>query len=55
MSVLPLLIAISVSLGLVALGAFFWALRTGQFDDPEGDACRILDEEDVPKEPHGEP
>ena len=29
-------------LGGIGLAAFFWAMRTKQFDDPEGDANRIL-------------
>lgn len=36
------LIPLSLAMGLAGLGAFFWALRHGQFDDPEGDAHRIL-------------
>lgn len=36
------LIPLSIGMGLTGLAAFFWALRTGQFSDPEGDACRIL-------------
>jgi cbb3-type cytochrome oxidase maturation protein len=44
---LGLLIPIALSLGLVGLGAFFWALRSGQFEDSEGAAMRILiDDED---------
>lgn len=39
---LSVLIPLSLTLGLVGLGAFFWALRSGQFDDPEGAAWRIL-------------
>jgi cbb3-type cytochrome oxidase maturation protein len=36
-------------LGLVAVGVLFWAARSGQFDDLEGDAHRILmDEDDTP-------
>jgi len=36
-------------LGLVAVGVLFWAARSGQFDDLEGDAHRILmDEDDKP-------
>jgi cbb3-type cytochrome oxidase maturation protein len=34
-------------LGLVAVGVLFWAARTGQFDDLDGDAHRILMDEDV--------
>ncbi len=40
---LMLLIPLSILMGLVGLCAFFWALRSGQFDDPEGDAWRVLD------------
>ncbi len=41
------LIPIALFLGLVGLGAFMWAMRSGQFDDLDGAAERILhDEED---------
>lgn len=33
-------------LGLVAVGVLFWAARSGQFDDLEGDGRRILMDED---------
>jgi len=39
---LGLLIPIALALGLSGLGAFFWALRAGQFEDAEGAAMRIL-------------
>ncbi|MCC0062781.1 MAG: cbb3-type cytochrome oxidase assembly protein CcoS [Defluviimonas sp.] len=39
---LLLLIPLSIGLGLIGLGAFFWALRNGQFDDPDGAAWRII-------------
>ena len=29
-------------LGLSARAAFLWALRSGQYDDPDGSAGRIL-------------
>ena len=48
MSILPLLIIVSICLGLVGLAAFIWALRTGQFEDLDGDAERILLDEDGP-------
>jgi cbb3-type cytochrome oxidase maturation protein len=48
MSVLVYLIPIALFLGLVGLCAFLWALRSGQFDDLDGAAERILfDDEDV--------
>jgi cbb3-type cytochrome oxidase maturation protein len=34
-------------LGLVAVGVLFWAARSGQFDDLEGDGQRILMDEDL--------
>jgi cbb3-type cytochrome oxidase maturation protein len=41
-NVLLILIPVSVGLGAVGLGAFFWALRHRQFEDPKGEAERIL-------------
>lgn len=45
MSGLLLLIPIAVGMGLVALIAFLWALRSGQYDDLEGASQRILDDD----------
>lgn len=52
MNVLVYLIPVSIFLGAVGLGAFFWSIRTSQYDDPAGDAQRILtgDYDDRPKE-----
>ncbi len=52
MAILGLLIPISLLLGLVGLGAFFWALKRGQFEDPDGDAARIL-RKDYDQHPKG--
>lgn len=50
MSILTLLIPITLVMGLVGLAAFFWSLRSGQYEDLSGDAERILfDDEDRPK------
>ena len=46
MSGLIYLIPIALFLGLVGLGAFLWALRSGQFDDLDGAAERILFDDD---------
>lgn len=46
MEVIYSLIPGMLILGLVALGVLFWAARSGQFDDLEGDAQRILMDED---------
>lgn len=50
MTILLFLAPFSVGLGLPAVGAFCWTLRNGQYDDPIGDALRILldDPEDRP-------
>jgi cbb3-type cytochrome oxidase maturation protein len=39
------LIPIALGLGLTALAAFMWSLKSGQYDDLEGAAERILHEE----------
>lgn len=44
MQILFMLIPISLGLGAAGLAAFIWALRSHQFDDPKGDAERILDD-----------
>ena len=51
MEILTILIPVSLLLGGIGLASFFWALRTGQFEDPQGDANRILttDYDDHPK------
>ena len=51
MDVLVFLIPISLVLGGLGLAAFFWALKNRQFEDPEGDSRRILndDYDDRPK------
>ena len=42
MNVLVYLIPISLLLGGVGLAFFFWSLKSHQYDDPDGDAHRIL-------------
>lgn len=53
MDVLLWLIPAAVFLGLLGLMAFLWALKSGQFDDLEGAAHRILfdDPNDKPLPP----
>ena len=46
MSILIFLIPIALFLGLIGLGAFIWCLKSGQYDDLEGAAQRILLDED---------
>ena len=47
---LAILIPVALLLGLLGLAAFFWAIRTRQFDDLDGAALRILND-DGPGEP----
>ena len=46
MSMLLYLIPIAIGLGLLGLVALLWALKSGQFDDMEGAANRILFDDD---------
>ena len=46
MDSLLILVPVALVLGLFGLAAFLWALNTGQFDDPEGSAERILFDDD---------
>jgi cbb3-type cytochrome oxidase maturation protein len=53
MEILSILIPASLLLGGIGLAAFVWALKNRQFDDPAGDASRILLDhwDDRPKPP----
>lgn len=43
MDVLTFMIPIALLMGGAWLISFLWALKSGQFDDPEGAASRILE------------
>lgn len=45
MNILLTLIPIALALGSVGLMAFFWATRNGQFEDLDGAAYRILEDD----------
>ena len=45
MTALAWLVPIALLLGVLALAAFMWALRSGQFEDLEGAAYRALDDD----------
>ncbi len=47
MSVIYGLIPGMILLGLVSVLVFFWAVKNGQYDDMEGPAHRILDDDDI--------
>jgi cbb3-type cytochrome oxidase maturation protein len=42
MTAIVLIIASALTVGLTALGVLLWAMGSGQYDDPDGDAERIL-------------
>ena len=46
MTALMYLIPAALFLGLLGLAAFLWALKSGQFDDLDGAAHRILFDDD---------
>jgi len=48
MEILYLLVPLAVILAGVIVWAFLWSIRSGQFDDLEGPAHRILMDEDEP-------
>ncbi|WP_313952661.1 cbb3-type cytochrome oxidase assembly protein CcoS [Accumulibacter sp.] len=54
METLYLLIPISVVLVFLIAIAFWWSLRSGQFDDLEGPAYRILMDDDSASPPASE-
>ncbi|QQG35780.1 MAG: cbb3-type cytochrome oxidase assembly protein CcoS [Micavibrio aeruginosavorus] len=45
MNVLLFMIPLALCLGLIGLAAFIWSLKSGQYDDLEGAARRILIDE----------
>ncbi|WP_309627429.1 cbb3-type cytochrome oxidase assembly protein CcoS [Brevundimonas sp.] len=53
MNIILLLAPFSVLLGLAAVAAFVWTLRSGQYDDIEGAAVRILIEDEADSEAGG--
>jgi cbb3-type cytochrome oxidase maturation protein len=46
MNVLIYLVPIALGMGLLGLATFFWALRSGQFDDLDGAPLRILQDDE---------
>ncbi|MDM9624022.1 cytochrome oxidase maturation protein, cbb3-type [Rhizobium sp. AC44/96] len=46
MNMLIYLIPIALFMGGMGLAAFLWSLRSGQYDDLQGAAWRVLSDED---------
>jgi cbb3-type cytochrome oxidase maturation protein len=49
MEILYLLIPLSVVLVFLIGAVFWWTVSSGQFEDLEGPAHRILDDDDTPE------
>jgi cbb3-type cytochrome oxidase maturation protein len=47
MTILLYLVPAALGLGLMALGAFMWSLKSGQYEDLDGAAHRILNDDDL--------
>ncbi|MBT9371600.1 MULTISPECIES: cbb3-type cytochrome oxidase assembly protein CcoS [Rhizobium] len=49
MNMLIYLIPVALLLGGLGLGAFLWSLRNGQYEDLDGAAWRVLDDDETPR------
>ncbi len=47
MTILLVLVPLALSLGLLGLVAFLWSLRSGQYEDLDGCAVRVLSDDDL--------
>jgi len=47
MNVLIYLVPLALLLGLTGLAGFMWTLRSGQYDDLDGAALRVLSDDDL--------
>ena len=47
MNILAYLVPMALALGLTGLAAFLWSLRSGQYEDMDGAALRVLSDDDV--------
>ena len=48
MTAITYLIPISIGLALVTSLGFLWTVRSGQYDDPDGNRTRMLEAEERP-------
>ena len=56
MNILYLLIPLALALLIIFVGLFFWATRSGQFDDLDSPALRpVLDDDRAPRRNEREP
>jgi cbb3-type cytochrome oxidase maturation protein len=47
MNVLVFLVPAALALGLIGLVAFLWSMKSGQYDDLDGAALRVLEDDDL--------
>lgn len=50
MNVLVYLVPTALGLGLIGLFAFVWSIKSGQLDDLDGAALRVLSDDDLKAE-----
>jgi len=50
MTILTLLVPLALGLGLIAVLFFLWSIRSGQYEDLDGAASRILFDDQPSKE-----
>lgn len=51
MSVIYLVLPLAIILAGIFVAAFIWATRSGQYDDLDSPAVRMLNDEDEPGDP----
>jgi cbb3-type cytochrome oxidase maturation protein len=49
MTILLVLVPLALGLGGIGLIAFLWSLRSGQYEDLDGAAVRVLSDDDLPQ------
>ncbi len=47
MNILVFLVPVALGLGLLGLAAFLWSVKSGQYEDMEGAAYRVLRDDDL--------
>ena len=47
MTILLYLVPMALGLGLLGLGGFVWSMTSGQYEDMEGAAVRVLSDDDL--------
>ncbi|KAA5543518.1 cbb3-type cytochrome oxidase assembly protein CcoS [Adhaeribacter rhizoryzae] len=52
MTIIYLLIAISLTVAVIFLSSFLWAVKSGQYEDDYTPSVRILFEEEKEEQPH---